>query len=83
MEQFYQTIPFSQLKKDIPDDSNLFGEIEDRVDTYWKLKKLPKTLRKIAELKIEGYTNKEIAEKTKLSERTIYRKCQVLKEKML
>lgn len=64
-------IPLEDLE-DIGDDNSWVAQIEGAIDFELLLKRLPPIQQKVARLKTEGYTNKEIAKKIGKSERTIY-----------
>jgi len=66
--------------KDYSDESSGAKKIESGINYQLLLKRLSKRQRKIIELKLSGYLQKEIAIKLKLSERTIRREMSALRK---
>ena len=55
-------------------------KIESEIDYHYLLKRLSKRQRSVIELKLEGRSQKEIAEKLGISERTIEREMSALRK---
>ena len=54
-------------------------KMESEANLFWLLKRLKPRQKEIIELKMAGYNQKEIADKLKLSEKTIQREMSVLR----
>ena len=65
--------------KDYSDEGLEKEKIESEANLFWLLKRLKPRQREIIELKMAGYNQKEIADKLKLSEKTIQREMSVLR----
>ena len=65
--------------KDFSDNNWEKEKMESEANLFWILKRLKPRQREIIELKMAGYNQKEIADKLKLSEKTIQREMSVLR----
>jgi len=65
--------------KDFSDNNWGKEKMESEANLFWLLKRLKPRQREIIELKMAGYNQKEIADKLKLSEKTIQREMSVLR----
>jgi len=65
--------------KDFSDNNWEKEKMESEANLFWLLKRLKPRQKEIIELKMAGYNQKEIADKLKLSEKTIQREMSVLR----
>jgi len=65
--------------KDFSDNNWGKEKMESEANLFWILKRLKPRQKEIIELKMAGYNQKEIADKLKLSEKTIQREMSVLR----
>jgi len=65
--------------KDFSDNNWGKEKMESEANLFWLLKRLKPRQKEIVELKMAGYNQKEIADKLKLSEKTIQREMSVLR----
>ena len=60
-----------ELPDELTDNWQGAEEIEAEANLYWLLKRLPKRQREVVELTLEGFSEREVADKLDISRRSV------------